>query len=34
MVDFGLEYAETVRDDHRHFVDAFRERRIPGVSAT
>ncbi|MET0898470.1 MAG: DUF2252 domain-containing protein [Mycobacterium sp.] len=31
---FGLEYAAIVRDDHRHFVEAFREGRIPGVSAT
>ncbi|MDF2830767.1 MAG: hypothetical protein K0R01_4050, partial [Mycobacterium sp.] len=34
MVEFGLEYAAIVRDDHRHFVEAFREGRIPGVSAT
>ena len=34
MVAFGLEYAATVRDDHRHFVEAFREGRIPGVSST
>jgi uncharacterized protein (DUF2252 family) len=34
MVSFGLEYAAIVRDDHRHFVDAFREGRIPGVSST
>src|SRR6476469_8715842 len=34
MVSFGLEYAAVVRDDHRLFVDAFREGRIPGVSAT
>jgi uncharacterized protein (DUF2252 family) len=34
IVDFGLEYAATVRDDHRHFVEAFREGRIPGVSST
>lgn len=34
MVSFGLEYAAVVRDDHRHFVEAFREGRIPGVSAT
>jgi uncharacterized protein (DUF2252 family) len=33
MVDFGLEYAQTVREDHRHFVEAFREDRIPGVSS-
>ncbi|OBI82835.1 DUF2252 domain-containing protein [Mycobacterium asiaticum] len=34
MVSFGLDYAAVVRDDHRHFVEAFREGRIPGVSAT
>ena len=34
MVEFGLTYAATVRDDHRHFVEAFREGRIPGVTAT
>lgn len=34
VVAFGLEYAAIVRDDHRHFVEAFREGRIPGVSAT
>jgi uncharacterized protein (DUF2252 family) len=34
MVSFGLEYAAVVRDDHRHFVDAFREGRIPGVTST
>jgi uncharacterized protein (DUF2252 family) len=34
MVAFGLEYAATVREDHRHFVEAFREGRIPGVSST
>ncbi|MET0316983.1 MAG: DUF2252 domain-containing protein [Rhodococcus fascians] len=33
MVEFGLTYAAVVRDDHRHFVEAFREGRIPGVSA-
>ncbi len=31
---FGLEYAVVVRDDHRHFVEAFREGRIPGVTST
>lgn len=30
----GNGYAATVRDDHRHFVEAFREGRIPGVSST
>ena len=34
IVAFGLEYAAIVRDDHRHFVEAFREGRIPGVSST
>lgn len=34
MAAFGLEYASVVRDDHRHFVEAFREGRIPGVTAT
>ncbi|MGZ5376470.1 MAG: DUF2252 domain-containing protein [Mycobacterium sp.] len=34
MVSFGLEYAAIVRDDHRHFVEAFREGRIPGVTST
>jgi len=34
IVTFGMEYAATVRDDHRHFVEAFREGRIPGVSST
>ncbi len=31
LVAFGLGYAAQVRDDHRHFVDAFRNGRIPGV---
>jgi uncharacterized protein (DUF2252 family) len=34
MVSFGLEYAAVVRDDHRRFVDAFREGRIPGVTSS
>ena len=34
MVEFGLTYSAVVREDHRHFVEAFREGRIPGVSAT
>ena len=33
LVDFGIGYAETVREDHRLFVDAFRESRV-GVSST
>jgi uncharacterized protein (DUF2252 family) len=34
MVTFGLEYAAVVRDDHRLFVNAFREGGIPGVTST
>jgi uncharacterized protein (DUF2252 family) len=34
IVEFGLEYAKTVREDHQHFVEAFREGRIPGVSSS
>jgi uncharacterized protein (DUF2252 family) len=34
IVEFGLEYAKTARDDHQHFVEAFREGRIRGVSST
>jgi len=34
IVDFGVEYASTVRQDHALFVDAFREGQIGGVSAT
>ena len=30
---FGREYAQQVREDHRLFVAAFREDRIPGVAA-
>ena len=33
VTEFGLGYAEQVRADHEHFVDAFRSGRI-GVSAT
>ena len=33
IVDFGMEYARTVRDDHALFVEAFREGRV-GVDAT
>ena len=32
MVDFGMRYAEIARDDHRLFVDAFRNGQIPGLS--
>jgi uncharacterized protein (DUF2252 family) len=34
LVDFALAYAETVRDDHALFVDAFRTGDIAGLSAT
>jgi len=32
MALFGARYAETARDDHRLFVDAFRNGQIPGLS--
>ena len=32
MVEFSLRYSETTRDDHRLFVDAFRNGQIPGLS--
>jgi uncharacterized protein (DUF2252 family) len=31
MVDFGTRYSGIVRDDHRLFVDAFRNGQIPGL---
>jgi uncharacterized protein (DUF2252 family) len=31
MVDFGAQYSEVARNDHRLFVDAFRNGRIPGL---
>ena len=34
VVEFGIGYAEQVRQDHALFVDAFREGHIGGVSAT
>jgi uncharacterized protein (DUF2252 family) len=34
LTEFGVEYANRVRADHALFVDAFREGRIGGVSAT
>ena len=34
LVDQGLAYAERTRADHQLFVDAFRDNRIGGVSAT
>ncbi|RAY14004.1 DUF2252 domain-containing protein [Actinomadura craniellae] len=33
MVRFGMDYAAIVRDDHRLFVDAFRNGQIPGLEA-
>jgi hypothetical protein len=33
LVTFGRAYGELARDDHRRFVDAFRNGRIPGVPA-
>jgi uncharacterized protein (DUF2252 family) len=32
MVAFGTGYSEIARDDHRLFVDAFRNGQIPGLS--
>ena len=34
IVSFGIDYAVRAREDHSLFVDAFRESRIGGVSAT
>ena len=31
MVDFGMRYSGVARDDHRLFVDAFRNGQIPGL---
>jgi uncharacterized protein (DUF2252 family) len=31
MVGFGMGYSEVARDDHRLFVDAFRNGQIPGL---
>ncbi len=31
MVDFGMGYAGVARDDHRMFVDAFRNHQIPNL---
>jgi len=33
LADFGASYAQLVRDDHRRFVDAFRNGSIPGLPA-
>lgn len=32
MVNFGMGYSEIARNDHRLFVDAFRNGQIPGLS--
>jgi uncharacterized protein (DUF2252 family) len=32
MVEFGMRYSEIARDDHRLFVDAFRNGQIPSLS--
>ncbi|HEV8056176.1 MAG TPA: DUF2252 domain-containing protein [Nocardioidaceae bacterium] len=34
IVDFGVDYAATVRDDYRRFVESFREGRIAGFAST
>ncbi|MFD4672042.1 DUF2252 domain-containing protein [Lentzea sp. NPDC058450] len=34
IVEFALDYARQTREDHRLFVDAFRDGRIKGVGAT
>ncbi|MGH3326303.1 MAG: DUF2252 domain-containing protein [Streptomycetales bacterium] len=34
MVEFGVAYAQVARDDHRLFVDAFRNGQIPGVESS
>jgi uncharacterized protein (DUF2252 family) len=31
ITDFGIEYAACVRNDHQLFVDAFRNKEIPGL---
>ncbi len=31
ITDFGVQYAECVRNDHRLFVDAFRNKQITGI---
>jgi hypothetical protein len=33
MVGFSITYSEVARDDHRLFVDAFRNGQIPGIRA-
>ena len=31
LAEFGAAYGELARDDHRRFVDAFRNGAIPGL---
>ena len=31
LADFGAAYGELAREDHRRFVDAFRNGQIPGL---
>ena len=33
LAAFGAAYGALARDDHRRFVDAFRNGEIPGVAA-
>jgi uncharacterized protein (DUF2252 family) len=33
LTEFAFEYSDRVREDHRLFVDAFRNGRIPGLSS-
>ena len=33
LADFGAAYGELARDDHRRFVDSFRNGEIPGLDA-
>ena len=33
LAEFGAAYGQLVRDDHRRFVDAFRNGAIPGLPA-
>ena len=33
LADFGTAYGALARDDHRRFVDAFRNGEIPGLDA-
>ena len=33
LADFGAAYGELARDDHRRFVDSFRNGEFPGLDA-